>query len=337
LKERVKILRNTILDRMVVNNIEITFFKFINYNIYMKKKIAFILGHKIISLIILAVLIFGGYFIYQKLNTKEGSVSYTTAAVSKGMLISSISGTGQVSASSHVDIKPQVSGDIVLINAKVGQAVKQGNLLVQIDARDAARKVNEARASLENSELDLQDLLSPVDSLTLIQAEHALVDAEDSLTKLKITQTNNYQDTVEAKKKAEDNLDKAYEDAYNNVADVFLGLPDVITGLYTILFSNEISDSEPGINQSSNNMVLINSINTYIEKDNFEKYLDISEYDYDQAEDAYDKNFDDYKNTSRYSSKVDIEKLLEQTVVTTKKIADAVKSEKNMLDWWIKY
>lgn len=304
-----------------------------------KRIFIFLWRHKIISLIILAVIIASSYFSYQKVNNRENGVDYRAEAVKKGMLISSISGIGQVSASSQVELKPKVSGDIVSVNVIAGQVIKRGNLIVQIDARDAARKVNEARSSLENAKLDLEELLAPVDNLTLIQAENSLADTEDSLTKLKTAQINNYQETIEAKQKAEDNLEKAYEDAYNDIADAFLDLPDIITGLYIVLFSDEISDSEVSVNQNSNNNALINSFSPsdYEKRNNLEKYLDSAEDDYRTAKKDYNDNFDGYKDTSRYSEKVVIENFLEQTLETTKKIADAVKSEINMLDLWAEY
>lgn len=306
----------------------------------MKKIISLILGHKIIALMVLAVIIAGSYFGFKKLNVQDDSVSYTISAVEKGMLISSISGTGQVSASNTVDINPQVSGDIVLLNVKIGDNIKQGDLLAQIDARDAARKIGEAQASLENSKLDLEELMAPTDRLTLIQSEHALADAEDSLIKLKTTQANNYQDAVETKEKAEDNLEKAYEDAYNDISNAFLDLPDVITGLYTVLFSDDISESEISVSLNLNNTALINGIFSSghgDERVDFEKYVQNAENNYYQSKNSYDANFDVYKDITRYSDKAIIKNLLNQAIETTKKIADTVKNEINMLNYWAEY
>jgi len=305
----------------------------------MKKIIALIRGHKIIFFFIIAVIALGGYFIYQKANAKEDNISYLTAKVERGLLISSISGTGQVSSSNQVEIKPKVSGDIVSVNVKNGQTVKQGGLIIQLNASDAARQINEARASLENAKLELEELLAPIDNLTLMQAKNTLADAEDSLIKLKTTQKNNYQETTETKQKAEDNLAKAYEDAYNSIADAFLDLPNIITSLYTILYSNEISSNEPTAVQNSNNFVLLNAIavNNNEKRNDFQKYLNSAEDNYKEAKDSYKESFDNYKSMNRYSEKVVIKKNLAETLESVKKIADAVKSEVNMLDWWVQY
>ena len=303
----------------------------------MKFILKFILKHKIVAIIIIAAFALGGYFGYQKINAQDSAVSYTSAAVAKGMLISSISGTGQVSASNQVDIKPKVSGELVLLNVKNGQTVKQAELLAQIDARDAARKVSEAKTVLENAKLDLEELLAPTDKLTLTQAENAVADTQESLIKLQLTQKNSYEQAVADQQKAEDNLAKAYEDGYNNMANAFLDLPDIMTELHTVLYSQEIAESEIAVTQSTNNSVLINAIVENGEKDKFEQYVDLADNDYQQAKNAYDKNYAAYKNISRYSDKAAIMDILKQTLETTKKVTDAIKSEINMLDYWVDY
>ncbi len=159
----------------------------------MKKVFSFLWRHKIIFLIVLTALIGGGYFFYQKSTRTQADVSYVTAAAAKGILISAISGTGQVSASNQVDVSPKVSGTVVAVNLKNGQEVKEGDLLARIDSRDAIAKVNEAKSSLETAELDLEELLAPADNYTLMQAENSVADAQDSLAKLKINQQNDQQ------------------------------------------------------------------------------------------------------------------------------------------------
>ena len=303
----------------------------------MKKIFKFLFKHKVILVIILLLLIGSAYLGYKSLSKKNDEIQFSTEKVRRGNLTVSISGSGQISALNQIEVKPKVAGDVSVINIKNGQKVEEGEILIQLDRGDITRSLNEARANLENSMIDLQELLEEVDTYTLLQAENALIGAEDSLTKMRTTQTNNYQDTTEAKQKAEDNLDKAYEDAYNNIANAFLDLPDIITELYAVLFSYDISDKEVGVNQNTNNSILLNSIADYVYRDDFEKYMNRAEEDYEVAKKDYDENFDNYRNTSRYSERNVIEELLVQTLETTKKIADNIKSEINMLDRWVEY
>lgn len=296
-----------------------------------------ILQHKFITGIILLLIIAGGYFGYQWLFGNKSTTQYVTAAVEKGTLIVSISGSGQVSASNQVDIKPKVSGDIVYLGAGVGQEVKSGMLLVQLDSRNAQKAVRDAETAFETAKLELEELLQPADAYSLMQAENALVQAKDSLTKLKFTQESKYQDTQDAIKKAEDNLEKTYEDTFNAIANAFLDLPTIITGLDNVLYSYDIAKSEITINDNSWNIsVLVNSVD-YNDRSELGKFINSAESNYKTAREKYNKNFENYKNTNRYSDKNIIETLLEETIETTKAMAETVKSETNMFDYWTDY
>ena len=305
----------------------------------MKKLKIFILSHKVIFIIFLCLLAVGGYFGYQKIKPTEAAIRYVSEAAKKGILISSVSGTGQVSASNQVEIKPKATGVITGLYAKNSQEFKEGGLIAQIDSRTAASKVSEAKASLDNAKLDLETLLAPADPYTLLQAENSLSDAQDSLAKLKINQTNNYQTALDDKSKAENDLAKSYEDAYNSVASTFLDLPDTISGLYSILFSTEVSDSEVLLTSNSNNDALASTFASadYQKRSVYESYADTADTYYRAAKTAYDNTYDSYKVTDRYSTKTDIENLLADTLETVKKMTDAIKSEINMFDFWIEY
>lgn len=115
-----------------------------------------ILRHKIITGIILLLIVIGGYFGYQGLAKGKNTVRYVTAAVEKGTLIVSVSGSGQVSASNQVDINPKVSGEVVDIKIKDNQEVKAGTLLVELDSRDAQKAVRDAETNFANAELTLK-------------------------------------------------------------------------------------------------------------------------------------------------------------------------------------
>ncbi|MFA5022755.1 MAG: HlyD family efflux transporter periplasmic adaptor subunit [Candidatus Paceibacterota bacterium] len=165
----------------------------------------FAFDHKVISLIIILVVIFVGYKIYGYFTNTSGETRYVISAVQKGTIISAVSGTGQVSASNQVTLNPKVSGTIVYVGAKSGQTVNQGQLLAQIDARDAL-------LNLENAQVALDKLTEPADKLSVLQAQNALRDAEDAKT-------------------------KAYIDGFNNVDNAFLDLPEIMTGLDTLFNS----------------------------------------------------------------------------------------------------
>jgi RND family efflux transporter MFP subunit len=280
-----------------------------------------ILNHKIITLVVLSILAVAGFWGYRYFAPNA-----------------TVSGSGQVSASNQVDIKPKVSGDIISLNVKAGQEVKEKDIIAQIDVKDSIRSLNSAKSDLETAKLDLEDFLKPTDAYTLLQAKNAVADAEASLAKLKITQEDSKNQTLKTKNDAEGNLTQAYEDAYNDISDAFLNLPGIMTGLNTVLYSYEIADSESSVGSTEvNNSALLNTIADSAKNDEFKIFTETAKDNYAVAKIDYDKNLTDYQGVSRYSSQQKIEELLNQTLETVRKMSDTAKSEINMLDYWVNY
>ncbi len=252
------------------------------------------------------------YWGYGSLFSQDGVVRYASAQVQKGTLIASISGSGQVSASNQVDVKPKTSGEITAVYVTPGREVAAGQAIAQLDARDAQRAVRDAETALETAKLELEKAQVPADELTVLQAENSLTQAKN------------------AKQKAEDNIIKAYEDGFNTVSNALLDLPEVMAGLQDMLFDNTIDRTSGG---GDNITWYIN--HTDYKTDAREKAVRYQKdvYDaYNKARTAYTKTFDDYKAASRTSDHQTIEALITQTYDTTKLLAEAVKVTNNFID-----
>jgi len=168
---------------------------------YFDKTKQFVISHKILSVILLIIILLIGYYVYKKITSTIGEVRYVTAKVEKGTIISSISGTGQVSASNQIDIKAKASGDVAYLGAVSGQRVSSGALIAQLDTKDTRKTIRDAESSLESAKL--------------------------SLEKLKIQNSNENMNA---------DLLKAYDDGFNTVSNAFLDLPTVMTGLNDIFY-----------------------------------------------------------------------------------------------------
>lgn len=175
---------------------------------YLNKKKSYIFSHKILSIIILLVIILVGYWGYGKITSTSGDTRYITAKVTKSTIISTVSGSGQVSTSNQINITPKTSGDVTYIAVINGQKVNTGALIAQLNTRDAQKLIRDAEISLESSKL--------------------------SLEKLKIQNSN---DNMNA------DLLKAYDDGFSTVSNTFLDLPSIVTGLENILAQENLSDN----------------------------------------------------------------------------------------------
>lgn len=272
------------------------------------------------------IILGGGYFGYNFLAAAPADARYVLAKVTKGTLITSVSGTGQVSASNQLDIKPSVAGDAVNIAIVNGQSVKAGSLLVQLDDQNAQKTVRDASANLDGAKLSLQKLQQPADSLSILQAENTLSQAEDSLAKLKLSQQIDYQKAVEAKQNADSDLKKAYDDGFNTVSNTFLDLPGVMTGLQDMLYGTSLNAGQANVSYYSD------AVKGYDSR--VVQYKDDVDMNYQKARDEYNQNFADYKAATRSSDTATIESLINETYETTKSIAETVKSANNLIQFY---
>lgn len=130
--------------------------------------------------------------IYNASTTKAAETRYVLGTVERGTVISTLSGSGQVSAEQTVELKPKVSGDIVALLAKVNEAVHKDQTLIEVDRNDAVKAVRDAQQSVRDAELSLQSAQLSYQkqqqgpsTASLLQAQNALHQAERNLADLK--------------------------------------------------------------------------------------------------------------------------------------------------------
>lgn len=264
------------------------------------------LQHKVISLIIVLLLVAGVYYAYGMVFPTTVQTRYVLAAVQKGTLVSSVSGSGQVSASTQLDLKPKVAADVVSIPVSEGQQVKSGTILISLDSTDAQKTVRDAQANLDSSKIALAKLQEPADQLSLTQAQNAVTQAKQTL------------------QNSQDALTKAYDDGFNSVSGAFIDLPGVITGLDGVLNDSTVTKGQ------TNASAYYDMVKKYVT--NADQFENSALTSFQTAQTAYNTNLQDYKNTSRYSDASTTEALINETYDTTKSISEALKNAKNFLD-----
>ncbi|MDD5341418.1 MAG: efflux RND transporter periplasmic adaptor subunit [Patescibacteria group bacterium] len=269
-----------------------------------------VLRHKVAAGVALVIaIVISVYFGFKTFAGNDAQTRYVLANVEKGTIISSISGSGQVSAASQIDIKAKASGDVMFVGIKNGQEVGVGTLLVRLDNSDAQKSVRDAQANLDSAKISLQKLQKPIDSLSLMQTENSLAAAQDTKTK------------------AEDNLQKTYEDGFNSIANAFLDLPDIMSGLDDILFSSSLGESSQW-----NLDYFTNAVENYDAK--IFEYRDATLKSYQKARAEYDKAYADYKSTSRLSDTATVGALIDETYTMTKDVAESIKNNYNLIQFY---
>jgi RND family efflux transporter MFP subunit len=82
-------------------------------------------------------------------NNEPPVVDVTTAAAVIKPIPAYIEATGNLASDAQTDVAPAIAGKIVEVNFDIGSYVNQGDVLIRLDARDAAIRLDQARAQLE--------------------------------------------------------------------------------------------------------------------------------------------------------------------------------------------
>jgi HlyD family secretion protein len=96
----------------------------------------------------------GTAWFYQRADGKEAP-KYTTAAVTRSSLKSTVSATGTLQAVRTVQVGTQVSGQVAQIYVDFNDRVKKGQLLARIDPTLQQQAVQDAEAQLERAQATL--------------------------------------------------------------------------------------------------------------------------------------------------------------------------------------
>ncbi|WP_160675504.1 HlyD family efflux transporter periplasmic adaptor subunit [Clostridium sp. C8-1-8] len=110
---------------------------------------------KVIAIVIVAVVVVGGFGILGSKKKATNFVSVKTASVSTGDIQSYLSTTATIKSKNSKDYYP-VQGKVKKVNVKVGDAVKKGQVLVEFDITDPNTSVKQAQLGYDNALLTKQ-------------------------------------------------------------------------------------------------------------------------------------------------------------------------------------
>ena len=113
---------------------------------------------KLVSLFALAGLIAGGWYWYASAARQPEQNAQQPITVTRGTIQEVVTAQGKLEAKQYVDVGTQVSGQIKKLHVDIGDTVKQGQLLAELDPRvyQAQVEANEARLSSLRAQLNQQ-------------------------------------------------------------------------------------------------------------------------------------------------------------------------------------
>lgn len=142
--------------------------------------------------IVLTVAVIGvGFLGFSVMGSKQAASSTAqaqtgqTVAAFIGDLSAGATASGNVEASREVNLSLGIAGTVAEVTAEAGDAVKAGDILVQLDTAALERARANAELNLAIQEANLQDLLDGSTAAELASAQAAVDSAQASLDKVK--------------------------------------------------------------------------------------------------------------------------------------------------------
>lgn len=121
---------------------------------------------KFIIAVVIAIAL--AFLVWTFFKPKDDKPQYISAAVTRGDIENSVLATGVLEATKMVSVGAQVSGQVKKMYVQLGDQVKQGDLIAQIDSVRQENELKTAEASIKNQ----------LAQLTVRQANLAKVEAE---------------------------------------------------------------------------------------------------------------------------------------------------------------
>ena len=192
--------------------------------------------------ILIIVLAIAGYFVVKSF-LKNPTDAYITEKVSTGEILQEISETGSIKATENLSLSFKSAGKISKIYVAVGDDVKKGDILAELDPSQSSAQLQNAQAALEAARRQYDKLLNGLTQ-------------EDVKT---------YQNAVDS---AKNDLQSAYESSLNTLNDAYTKIYNAYTTIVSLQSSYFSSSDQQGIkvadarNDISSNM---QNIKTYLD------------------------------------------------------------------------
>lgn len=163
---------------------------------------------------LVAVVAVTGTVAETQFNKPPQPTKYVLGQVTRGTIVQTVSGSGQVAGVNQLDITPTVSGEVTKVLVKAGDKITAGTPMFAIDnsdavkaVRDAQQSVRDASLSYQSAQLSYQQFIAPAKTVDVEKAQNTLDQAKRDLADLQ-----DGADPIDIKQ-AQADLDAAKDDA----------------------------------------------------------------------------------------------------------------------------
>lgn len=241
----------------------------------------------------------GSYFYINK-TEEANQVHYITEPVKRSTIDKNVLATGSVRASQRTEVGAQVSGKIISLNVKLGQAVKKGDLIAEIDASNQSNSLSTAEASLASYQAKLK---SAQVALEVAQSNYARLSKLYKSDSASLSDLETAKNTLASAKATVDEVKSQIQTAQISVNDAKTNLnyTQIISPMDGIIVSVPVSVGQTvNSNQTSPTIVQVADLSKMLIK------LEISEGDIAQVQEGQEIRFTTLAEPNRtYQSKID--------------------------------
>lgn len=178
-----------------------------------------------VIILVIAAVVIGG-IIWKQKSRPAGQI--VTAKVQRGQLIQTVEPSGSVKSKSEINLNFDMVGRIAVINVKVGDEVKTGQLLARLDTKNLDSAVNQAAADLAKARGNLAAYEAGATVETIAQYEADVQKAEANLAKAQA-------DLANLKISLKQTFDNAYINQINTLQGSITTLETAMTDMDTVL------------------------------------------------------------------------------------------------------
>ncbi|NUJ97820.1 efflux RND transporter periplasmic adaptor subunit [Candidatus Gracilibacteria bacterium] len=148
-----------------------------------------------IYLVILGIILVigGNYFVEKKQKANQTTTQQEEVVkVEKGNIVETVDVVGSSELVDEQKLKFTQQGKVVKVNVKEGDTIKKGQIIAELDKTQPNYKIEQAKLSLENSKLKLQDLLgNSVDASQVLSSKKTIEDTKNKMELLDL-EINNF-------------------------------------------------------------------------------------------------------------------------------------------------
>lgn len=133
---------------------------------------------RILAIAVLAIGLATGGYLYFRPTQVNASTSTDTATVTRTTLSATVSAAGNIQSHQTADLAFGQSGTVATIDVSVGDAVKAGDVLAELDATELELALKSAEINLANAQVNLAEAQSPATDAEIENAQAQLASAQ---------------------------------------------------------------------------------------------------------------------------------------------------------------